>query len=228
MIPSVGSTQPSNIGHESRSNEQLNLAVLQRHEPEVSAILSIAPYAVLYTFTPTSAKWEKVGIEGTLFVCGLQSSETARNRFAVFILNRRGLDNFFLELESSESVEVTTEYVIVQAETQDMPEVYGIWIYQEPEPSSTAGLRERNAKLIEHCARLAGLSREMGTDVIEAARGEGTNGQSVGGPKRSNPAEDATMSEKVHATPVASSMPQFQPSADTQFFLSGRRDGVQG
>lgn len=221
MTPSVANKVP-------RSNEELNLIVLQRHEPEISAILSIAPYAVLYTFTPTSAKWEKVGIEGTLFVCGLQHSDTAPNRFAVFILNRRGLDNFFLELESSESVEVTTEYVIVQAVTQDTPEVYGIWIYEEPDPSSTAGAREKNAQLIEHCARLAGLSREMGADVLKAAERNMVNGQLTGRREHPEPAKDITVPEQPHTAPLAPSIPQFQLSIDTQFFLSGRRAGVQG
>lgn len=232
MPSSTASAQP-------RSNDQLNLIVLQRHEPEIRAILSIAPYAVLYTFSPGTSKWEKVGIEGTLFVCGLQASASIPNRFAVFILNRRGLENFFVELESSESVEITTEYVIVQTETQGVPEVYGIWIYQEPEPSSTADAREKNAKLIEHCARLAGLSREVGRDVLNERAGERVAGEGEDVTKEAEQ-QSVPTGQKEMAPPAVlrhvsesslaaePSIPQFQPSADTQFFLSGRNARVRG
>ena len=221
-----------------RTNEELNLAVLQRHEPLISTIVSIAPYAVLYTFSPTTIQWEKTGIEGTLFLCGLHPSSAVANRFAVFILNRRGLDNFFLELHSADAVEITEEYVIVQADdtASEDPKVYGLWIYQEVEPGSTAKAREKNAGLIESCARIAGLSKDSGTDILAtAAIGENALvGQVKAKPEISRPTRpgDASVGDARAATKhetsapaVVQPMPQFQPSADTQFFLSAKKIG---
>ena len=32
-------------------------------------VVSIANYAVLYTFSPETSGWEKADVEGTLFIC---------------------------------------------------------------------------------------------------------------------------------------------------------------
>ena len=229
-----------------RSNDQLNLTVLKRYEPSISTIVSIAPYAVLYTFSTESSQWEKSGIEGTLFLCGLYPSPTAPNRFAVLILNRRGLENFFMELDNSESVEITEEYVIVQSEDaagQEEPEVYGLWIYQEDDEKSTGDARSKNAGLIANCARIAGLSREMRVDVLTTTGtvgavenvGNGIEGKENGAAggkstQTSQTAQDAINTQaKEQQTTVAAvtapAIPQFQHSADTQFFLSAKRVG---
>ncbi|KAI9677405.1 MAG: hypothetical protein M1817_006359 [Caeruleum heppii] len=151
-----------------RTNEALNLSVLRRHNPSTTAILSIAPYAVLYLFSPTSQTWEKTGTEGTLFVSQLapvlDGSHPGAERYAVTILNRRGLENFCEEVKSEGDVEVAGEYVILRVE-EETPDggrkmlVYGLWIFSEPEPSSTAHTRELNARIIRDCAAQAESSR---------------------------------------------------------------------
>ncbi|KAL8823800.1 MAG: hypothetical protein Q9191_005536 [Dirinaria sp. TL-2023a] len=146
-----------------RSNLELNLSVLQRHFPSTSSLLALAPYAVLYIFNPTNSAWEKSGIEGTLFVCSLSlppSTNTGQERYAVTILNRRGLENFWLELLNGEEVEKTSEYVILQKEDargDGRQKVYGLWIFEE-ETGSTKGIREITADLITECAARAGAT----------------------------------------------------------------------
>lgn len=172
-----------------RTNADLNLSVLRRHNHHITSILSIAPYAVIYTFNPTSQTWEKSGIEGSLFVC--QSAPepspdgtTFIERYTVHVLNRRGLDNFSLELTTPDEIEVTAEYIILQgtttavvpfppaeedsAQNDDDEEeeaeavIYGLWVFAEPEPSSTASMREINAQVIMDCAVRAEQSRAVG------------------------------------------------------------------
>lgn len=139
-----------------RTNAQLNLSVLTRHEPLTTSILFIAPYAVVYTFSSTSEQWEKRDIEGTLFVCQLASHPAGGDRFSVIILNRRRLDNFKLELLESAQVEDTEQFIILQdRDEQGNVRVYGLWIFSEPEPSSTAATREQVARVIADCAARA-------------------------------------------------------------------------
>ena len=151
-----------------------------------------------------------------------------------------------MELENSESVEITEEYVIVQsedAEGQEEPEVYGLWIYQEQGEKSTGDARSKNAGLIANCARIAGLSREMGVDVLASTDTVGTVGNGSNGfegkengaadgrsPRTVQATADAvdTQAEEQHKTAAAvtaPNIPQFQHSADTQFFLSAKRVG---
>lgn len=101
-----------------QTNASLNLAVLRRHNPSINQILSIAPFAAVYQFTrgseQSAGEWEKTGIEGTLFVAALEADNSS---FAVLILNRRGLTNFFAPLHDIEDVEMAEGgFVIVHAD----------------------------------------------------------------------------------------------------------------
>ena len=147
-----------------RSNEELNFSVLRRIYPELVAIEHVTPYAALYTFSLETQQWEKLGVEGTLFLCRLTPSAIGADRYSVAILNRRGLDNFYLELTSEEEMEFTDPYVILQGD-----QVYGIWVFADPPPASTADCRTDTANKIMQAAEKARLSRE-------AKEQEGKNG----------------------------------------------------
>jgi hypothetical protein len=163
-----------------RTNADLNLSVIKRHNPDVVAILSIAHYAVVYLFSPTTQQWEKCGIEGTMFVCQLTPSSIGADRYSVMILNRRGLDNFTTELLSADDVEITEEYIILQIIAADgMPQVFGLWIFSEPPPSSTADTRRINAQIIVDCATQAELSRK----ALEQRQRDHQNGNSQDEPE---------------------------------------------
>ena len=187
-----------------RSNEELNLSVLRRHNPSINTILSLAPYAVVYIFSPATRQWEKSGVEGTMFVCQLVQGPLGEERYSIFVLNRRGLDNFDIPLTDGENVELTEEYVILK--TDSNPEldtggiinttitpntngnngttrsvkgkngdvrIYGLWIYSEPPPNSTAETRTINAQVIHECAVHAGQSLKLARERQEAARQNG-------------------------------------------------------
>ncbi|KAI9805190.1 MAG: hypothetical protein M1825_001026 [Sarcosagium campestre] len=154
-----------------KTNAELNLSVLQRHHSDITSIISIAPYAVVYIFSSSEQQWEKSGIEGTLFVCQL-AADYGIERYSAIILNRRGLENFAVELHSSADVDITEDYVILRAEegsaaegdgdSQEQPtkqRIYGLWIFCEPAPSSTANTRAINAQIIQDCAVQAEMSR---------------------------------------------------------------------
>lgn len=176
-----------------RTNEEINLSVLHRHNPDITSILSLAQYAVVYIFSPTTQQWEKNGVEGTLFVCQLTRGSLGEERYSAFVLNRRGLNNFDLQLTDGENVELTEEYVILKADEgaegaadPSNPQggqsngastpglrIYGIWIYSEPPPNSTAQARTINAEKIRECAAHAGESLKMARKRLEAIRQNG-------------------------------------------------------
>lgn len=230
-----------------RTNYQLNLSVLRRHNPAVDSIISIAPYAVVYVFTSVTQQWEKSGIEGTLFVCRLSAQETDVERYAVMVLNRRGLQNFTAELLNSGDVEVTEEYVILQV-TEGKQEscIYGLWIFSEPPPSSTANARSINAQIIQDCATQAETSRrsaaERAKDQVHVqAQAEPVGKETAGdGPVDSMPMgrqvslrelfgqqreQDSGWSVKHHGSQDPGG--QFSLSADTEFFRSTIRPSQQ-
>ncbi|KAJ5573501.1 Dcp1-like decapping [Penicillium hispanicum] len=186
-----------------RSNEELNLSVLRRHNPCIASILSLANYAVVYIFSPTTRQWEKTGVEGTLFVCQRTQGDLGEERYNAFVLNRRGLTNFDLPLRDSEDIELTEEYVILKTSESTQAElgqngiadpvnppqasqgtqqdgastanvrIYGIWIYSEAAPNSTAEMRAVNSQLIRECAAHAGQSWKLARERLEAMRQNG-------------------------------------------------------
>ena len=150
----------------SRTNTELNLLVLRRYCPDVERIVQIAPFAVVYSFSPDTQGWEKIGTEGTLFVCQLAGANYSR--YSVIILNRKSLDNFIVELVSAENVEITDSYVILQSPNDDgVEQIYGLWIFSEDDVQPST--QEVVAMAIEECA----LRAEEGKKLAEEAYGAG-------------------------------------------------------
>lgn len=128
----------------------------------------------------------------------------------MFVLNRRGLENFALGLGGREEVECTEEYVIVRDTTAGGGEggerIWGLWIFEE-EGGSTAGSRERVGGRILECAgrgrgggmgalvdggegqqyrRDEGAEGGQGPDLMALLNGSG--GQGGGGVRAERPA----------------------------------------
>ncbi|KAJ5104830.1 Dcp1-like decapping [Penicillium alfredii] len=205
-----------------RSNEELNLSVIQRHNPTVTSVLSLAPYAVVYLFSPTTRQWEKNGVEGSLFVCQQTQGSLGEERYNAFVLNRRGLDNFDLPLTDGENVELTEEYVILKADESAEAEngengiadplnpqngrpntqngapnnvrIYGLWIYSEPPPNSTAEARTLNAQMIRECATHAGQSLKLARERLEAMRQNGLHVAAAAASTQAAPLEEVQAS----------------------------------
>jgi hypothetical protein len=165
-----------------RSNDELNLSVLRRHNTEIASILSLTPYAVIYVFNPSTRQWEKSGVEGSMFVCQLVPGSLGEEKYGVFVLNRRGLENFDIRLTDGANVELTEEYVILKTDEEDREDgerqngtsrIYGLWIYSEPPPNSTAETRSVNAQVIKECAVRAGQSLKLAHEQQEAGRHNG-------------------------------------------------------
>ncbi|KAI4177674.1 MAG: hypothetical protein LQ343_000137 [Gyalolechia ehrenbergii] len=159
-----------------RTNQQLNLSVIRRHLPTTVSILSIAPYAVIYTFSPAISQWEKSGIEGTLFTC-VQTPDpsTGGERYSVVVLNRKGLNDFICPLEGE--VDFEAGYIILRSKDEAGVDcVWGIWIFEEEE-GSTRGMREENARIIRECAARVGQREDWGNGARRNEEDEqGTGG----------------------------------------------------
>lgn len=137
-----------------RTNTELNLGVLRRYLPSITTILSIAANAVVYTFQPPS-EWKRATVEGTMFVCSQRKTPgEAGDTGCLFILNRKGLQNFILDLDNVSDFELAgdllifkldnpTHQVLLETGESVTPLVLGLWTYAEEKSD-----RETNAALI--------------------------------------------------------------------------------
>ncbi|KAL8784194.1 MAG: hypothetical protein Q9195_009141 [Heterodermia aff. obscurata] len=249
-----------------RTDASLNLSVLQQHYPSTSQILTLAPFSVLYTFSPSTQSWEKCEVEGTLFVCALTPTDGEDQRYSVVILNRKGLDNFYLEIgdvdddgEGQVSVELSELFTMIYAEDK----IWGLWIYEEDNNGDGGG---NTSKVITACAESIGKP-DRGPEIEDfeyshlqedphsanelqqkprlPTRNHATayhQEQQLPSPSPS-PSPEQRPPPPSHIShppplshisaptiPVATQsqpLPNFTPSADTQFFLSQGRGGSQ-
>ncbi|KAI0536146.1 PH domain-like protein [Xylaria digitata] len=137
-----------------RTNTDLNLGVLRRYLPSITSVLSIAANAVVYTFQPPS-EWKRTNMEGTMFICSQRKAPGEGGETGcLFILNRKGLQNFVLDLDTVGDFELAGDLLIfkldyaaheVHLETGEAvtPLVLGLWTYAEDKSD-----RETNAALI--------------------------------------------------------------------------------
>ncbi|KAK4168998.1 hypothetical protein QBC43DRAFT_252481 [Cladorrhinum sp. PSN259] len=146
---------------QTRSDMEINLSVLRRHDPTIVSILAIAANAVIYTFLETTGGWDKHGVEGTMFVCEQQPLvgplRQPRPQACVFILNRRGMNNLVLDLSRVINCEVAEELLVLRLEEGYSPDgsgvddgntsgmkVLGIWMH-----SDDTRPRETNMEMIQ-------------------------------------------------------------------------------
>lgn len=130
-----------------RKNTDLNLSVLKRYNPAIETILSIASSAVIYNYLPDEKTWEKAEIDGTLFVCQLETSQVSgKEGYCVVVLNKRGLDNLIVEMEDVRDVEITTEFLILIWGELGKEKTQGIYIHADKENT-----RVLNSRLIKEC-----------------------------------------------------------------------------
>ena len=162
-----------------RTKEDLNLSVLQRYNSQITEIVSVAPYAVIYQFTPLpEPAWSKTGVEGSLFLCQLTPGSFGEERYTAIVFNRRGLDNWEAPLIEGENagVEITDEYVIVSFKQDHEQKIYGVFIFSEGPGTSTENTRAGNAELMKHLATAASISRQKAELAASEARAKHTNG----------------------------------------------------
>src|SRR6185437_15446598 len=107
---------PSPSPRPARDNLEINLSVLQRYLPSITAILSQAASVVVYNFLLSPQPgWDKADCEGTMFVCGQESTHsgylsgntTAGEKRRIFVLNKKSLANLMLDLRKVSRFEVT-------------------------------------------------------------------------------------------------------------------------
>lgn len=202
LNPTLPSPPPS-----TRTNVELNLSVLKRYLPATESILLITPYAALYTFQPSAEHWEKSSIQGTLFVVRLEPPPFGPDRYAIIILNRLGLENFILELQPGADVDLENEIVVVRGGVEEDGMIWGLWIFEEGDEKSTAGMRGEVERVVRSCveaSRGGGGDDGNGSDLMDencSANGDGdyANGTHV------SPIDSPT--HQQHQQPVPESAP---------------------
>ena len=134
-----------------RSTEELNLKVIRSHYSDVLSILHVGHHAVLYTFNFKEQKWDKADVEGSLFVCEMRPSVTTvgDERYSVIILNRRSVENFYMDIMGTDVDYLEGDFIIMQGDQEADQAVYGLWVFSEKDTSTSEARVATWAKIEE-------------------------------------------------------------------------------
>jgi mRNA-decapping enzyme 1B len=101
-----------------------NLKILQRVDPEVDEVLATAGHVCLYYMHVTSQQWTRKNVEGSLFLLKRKSQP----RFQMMVLNKLATENYIETIHGSFDFEVNAPYLMY---THGNSEIHGIWFYDE-------------------------------------------------------------------------------------------------
>jgi mRNA-decapping enzyme 1B len=111
-----------------------NLAVLQRMDPSISEVLSNAAHVTLYLFSEETSTWQKLNVEGSLFVV----RRTRDPQHQYIVMNRRSADNYVEDISSPKfAIQDADPYVMYRNQTD---QIVGIWFYEAAERVAVAKL----------------------------------------------------------------------------------------
>ncbi|KAJ6263925.1 hypothetical protein Dda_0062 [Drechslerella dactyloides] len=151
----------------------LNTPVLQRFVPSLIRIVLATSYCT--AFKITNGNWEKLDIEGPLFLLELNPYHQAfyppgmdpkiapgMGRYHAFVMNRKGINNLLIPLpRKSENVDTTNSVLVSMLMTWE--DCYGLSVFEQ-EGTSTAKERERVGK------QVVDLTKEMEEDDAKIAQ----------------------------------------------------------
>ena len=183
------SDYPSNQPPKEQTTEELNLSVLRRYNPEITTILSKprSAFATIYDFAPPPGPgWAKSNIDGPLFICQLSPGIYGEDRYTAFVLNKRSMENFDMELREGEdaSVEISGTLFIITNKQGHSEKIRGIYIYNGDPGTSTEKSMENHFGVMKTLATLAGTSRQAAE-----ARTRHTNGYDGSADHRNQPTD---------------------------------------
>lgn len=123
-----------------RTNYELNMSVLKRYVPDLRAIPLTCSFVRLYEWSSTTNSWELRDTEGPMFLC---ESEPKFSKFGhelpqatLFVLNRRSLTNFGIDLSNVEMYEATNEKFLsvkMEADDKGSGKAYGYHLHSTEE-----------------------------------------------------------------------------------------------
>lgn len=111
-----------------------NLAVLQRHDPSVVEVLFSAAHVTLYQFNEETSAWQKLNVEGSLFVV----RRTRDPQHQYIVMNRRSTENYVEDISSPKfAIQDADPYLMYRNATD---QIIGIWFYDANERVAVAKL----------------------------------------------------------------------------------------
>ncbi|KAI8873441.1 PH domain-like protein, partial [Ramicandelaber brevisporus] len=117
------------------AKDAANLQVLRRLDSSIAKIHATSSHAVVYRFDQSAGNgsWVKYNVEGVLFIIERNTVNASLPKYALFVMNRAGLDNFDYPIQSKSCVMLKGEYIMCQpsASSSKHDGFFGLWVYEQ-------------------------------------------------------------------------------------------------
>lgn len=110
----------------SKLDVSMNVNALRLVDPSLNLLQDHATHVVLYSFKPDSNEWEKVNIEGALFIY----SRKTEPRYNMTIINRLNTNNLVEFLNGDMNLQVQEPFLLYR---NGEGKIFGIWFYSQKE-----------------------------------------------------------------------------------------------
>ncbi|KAL9645438.1 hypothetical protein ABK040_002636 [Willaertia magna] len=109
-----------------RSNirQQMNIEVLKRKDKFITSILNTFDHVVLYKYQTKNDEWEKLDVEGTMFI--VERNEPNRPTYRFVVMNRKSANDFHQDLTNNLELQVQLPFIFYKSKNQ----IRGIWFYK--------------------------------------------------------------------------------------------------
>jgi len=137
------------------SKQLLNLSVLQRQDKYIVDVTHAARHTALYTYVDDTQKWERKGIEGSLFL----TTRSVEPIYQVVVLNRLSTSNWFEPINAAFQIEEADPFLLF---SNDKEEITGIWFHNKMEQEKISNAIKNVMKIVnkESASKEEAPSRE--------------------------------------------------------------------
>jgi mRNA-decapping enzyme 1B len=117
----------------------MNISALKLVDPYVKSIMETAAHVALYSFNAESYEWEKLNVEGALFIC-IRCGEPKHN---IMILNRLNTYNLIEPIVDGLELQQQDPFLLYR---NVQGHINGIWFYEKEECVRIAGILSKLVK----------------------------------------------------------------------------------
>lgn len=159
------------------TRRKANLRVLQRMDRNVVDVAITATHVVLYEYNITAkqSSWEKMNVEGTLFV----TKRSDAPRFKLIVLNRNSTENLEVSITAVLQMQVKDPYLILR-NSPESTEFLGIWFHDGNERGQIASYLEQVVNSLVKIEEMESNGNMNITPSIQTDKDDHTTRQEAG------------------------------------------------
>jgi len=129
----------------------------KQEDTSITEVLGSASHTALYRFDSNASQWERVGVEGSVFVVLADRAPVAR----LIVLNTIAIKNNTLDLAQVDKIKNQSPYLMLRLHATSEHKIIGLWFKKDEERTAIKELMEKAMTLSKNDAKIAKTSTQI-------------------------------------------------------------------